>query len=528
MTRIDDAPVDEARAAPVHARRRYAIACTVAVTASGLMLFLSFPPRGWWWLAPVAFVLLGAGLRGRGARSGAGLGLLAGAAFFVPLLSWTGEFVGPLPWLALALLQATSVAGAGAGIALLPDRWWWAPASAAIWTAVEAVRSRVPFGGFPWGRVGFGQADGPFTPVAALGGVPLLGFVVVLTGFSVVAIVVAVHAVRAPPPGAITVALVPVVIVLAAPLTVLHPPVTGDVLVAAIQGNVPRIGLDFNAQRRAVLDNHVRRTEQLAADVAAGRAERPDLVLWPENSADVDPLRNPDARAAVDSAVRAIGAPVLVGAVQTPPDGPPTNTMIAWDPDAGPGETHDKRRLQPFGEYMPMRGFFRLFSPLVDRSSNFVPGDGDGAVRLAGVTVGVATCYEVIFDDLMRESVRSGAQLLAVPSNNATFGWTDMTLQQLAIDRVRAVEFGRTTVVPTTSGISAIVLPDGRVRSASGQFEAAALMEHVPLRSDLTPAVRLGAPVEWILVAGALVALAGVGASPLRLSRYVLAARLRR
>ena len=273
---------------------------------------------------------------------------------------------------------------------------------------------------------------------------------------------------------------------------------------------MPRLGLDFNAQRRAVLDNHVARTEQLAADVAAGRAPQPDLVIWPENSSDIDPLRNPDARALIDRAARRIGAPVLVGAVLQPGGKWPTNTMVVWDPLTGPGEEHDKRRLQPFGEYMPYRAFFRLFSSYADRSSNFVPGEGDGAVDVGPVRVGVATCYEVIFDDLVRQSVRSGAQVLAVPSNNATFGRTEMTYQQLAMSRVRAVEHGRAVLVAATTGVSAVVRPDGTLAAQTEPFTPAALVAEVPLRSELTLGTRLGGQLELALALSALGAVIAV------------------
>lgn len=481
----------------------------VAALLGGVGLFLSFAPRDWWWLAPVAFVAAGFAWRGRGLRRGAALGAVTGLAFFVPLLSWTGEFVGPAPWLVLAAFQATFIAAVGAGIGALPDRWWWPIGGAALWTAGEAVRGRVPFGGFPWGRVGFGQPEGAFAAVASLAGVPVLGFVVVLSGFALLELVRTTVRNAGPMPIALTVALVPAVVAAAAPLATTHARPVGEIVVAAIQGNVPRAGLDFNAQRRVVLENHVQRTEQLAADVAAGRVERPDLVFWPENSADVDPLRHPDARAAVDRATRSVGVPVLVGAVLTPPGGPPTNTMIVWNPDTGPGPEHDKRRLQPFGEYVPFKNFFRTFSALVDRSSEFVPGTGNGAVTASDVVVGVATCYEVIFDDLVRDSVRAGAELLAVPSNNATFGRTAMTYQQLAVDRVRAIETGRATIVPTTSGSSAVILPDGAVQAQTGLFEAAALVEPIPLRRDITPAMRIGTATEGALVVLAALAVLG-------------------
>ena len=86
-------------------------------------------------------------------------------------------------------------------------------------------------------------------------------------------------------------------------------------------------------------------------------------------------------------------------------------------------ERNDKRRVQPFGEYMPWREFFRLFSSYVDRAGYFVPGTGAGRRRHGRRRrSGVAICWEVAFDDLVAGRRRRGAQVLAVPSNNATFG----------------------------------------------------------------------------------------------------------
>jgi apolipoprotein N-acyltransferase len=471
--------------------------------SAGLLLYGGAPPRELWWLAPVSFGLLWAVLHGRNARVGFGYGFTFGLGFFVPLLSWVGEFVGPLPWLALATIEALVLALAGAGVAVvsrLPAAPVWA---AGVWVAAEALIARVPFDGFPWGRVAFGQPTGMFLPVAAIGGAPLLTATVVLTGFGAgeLARRAAVGHRRAALAVPALLAVAPVIAGLAATPLVQTAASNDEVVIALVQGNVPRAGLDFNAQRRAVLDNHAARTERLAGDVAAGRHPRPALVIWPENSSDIDPLRNPDARAVINQAARAIGVPILVGAVLRTDDGHTTNTAIVWDPNTGPGQRHDKRRLQPFGEYIPYRDFFRLFSPYADRAGNFVPGHGDGAVNLGPARVGIATCSEVVFDDLVRHSVQSGAQLLAVPTNNATFGFTEMTYQQQAISRLRAVEHGRTVLVAATSGVSAVIAPDGTVEQRTSLFTPAALVARVPLRSATTLATRLGPLPEWSLAA---------------------------
>jgi apolipoprotein N-acyltransferase len=493
------------------------LARATAATGGGVLLYFGFAPRTLWWLALPAFGLLGTAVHGRRARAGFGLGALFGLGFFLPLLRWTGIYVGPVPWIALSAAEAVFVGVAGAGMAVV-SRLRGAPLwAAAAWVGVEALRARMPFGGFPWGRVAFGQPDGPLLPVAAVGGAPLLSFVTVLAGLALgeAARRLARRELRA----AAVAALVAVVVLAAGQLAALLPPtgaVGRTVTIAAVQGNVPRLGLDFNAQRRVVLDNHVRVTEQLAADVAAGRYPRPDVVLWPENASDIDPLRNADAAAAIDRAARAVGVPIVLGTVLAGEDQTATNSVLVWAPGVGVVDRTDKRRVQPFGEYLPWRPFFRLLSDYADRAGNFVPGTGAGAVDAAGVRLGIAICWEIAFDDLVADSVAAGAQVLAVPSNNATFGRSDMTYQQLAMSRVRAVEHDRSVLVVTTSGVSATIAPDGTVTAATSSFTPDVLVDATPLRATTTLADRLRAVPEWTLL---VVGLAGVGVATRRRGR---------
>ncbi|MEV7547076.1 apolipoprotein N-acyltransferase [Streptomyces sp. NPDC089915] len=480
---------------------------------AGALLYLSFPPRPLWWLAPFALALLAGCLRGRRARAGFGLGFLFGLGYLLPLLVWTSEGVGPVPWLALVTLESLLIGLAGLGIALvsrLPAAPVW---SAAVWVAVEALRARAPFGGFSWGRLAYGQADGIFVPLAAVGGTPLLSFAVALCGFGLYA---AARTARRQPTrtaaalAALTVAA-PVGAALAARPLVSDAAEDGTAVAAVIQGNVPRAGFDFNAQRRQVLDNHANRTIQLAEDVRAGRVPKPDFVVWPENSSDIDPFSQPDAHAVIDNAVKAIGVPTAIGSVLAPETGPLRNTMILWDPAKGPVATYDKRKIQPFGERIPMRSFVRLFSSDVDRvRRDFGPGKEPGVFDMAGTGVGMVTCYEAAFDDAVRSTVRAGAQVIAVPSNNATFGRTEMTYQQLAMDRIRAVEHSRSVLVPVTSGVSAVIRPDGTVVKQTKMFTADALVDEIPLRSTETPATRLGPLPEYALVLVAAGGLAGL------------------
>ena len=125
------------------------------------------------------------------------------------------------------------------------------------------------------------------------------------------------------------------------------------------------------------------------------------------------------------------------------------------------------------------------------------------------VRLGIATCYEVVFDDDVRDAVLGGADLLTVPANNATFGYSDMTYQQQGMSRIRAIEHGRAVVIAATTGQSAVVAPDGALVARTGPiFTPGLLVERVPLRTTTTLATRVGPAPEWVLVGLGLAAVA--------------------
>ncbi len=494
---------------------RLAPAVSLAVLA-GYLTRLAFPDPGWWPLAPVGVALWVVASAGRSLRGGLLVGFAYGLALMLTLLHWSGVYVGVLPWVALSVLQALYLAGLGAllpralrrGAVLAPV------VVAALWVAQEALRDRTPYGGFPWARLAFSQSASPLAPLAAVGGAPLVTFAVALAGGLVGTAVLHLLAARravAAGPGGLRVAaslLAGAAVVGVGALVPL--PVSGrEVQVAGVQGDVPEPGLDFSAERAAVLDNHASGTERLAAEVAAGRAEQPQLVIWPENASDLDPFREADARATIDAAVRAIDAPTLVGAVLRRDDGRLTNASIPWSPTVGPGELYAKRHPVPFGEYIPDRAFFRRFSDKVDLvTRDFAPGSRVGRVDLGPARLGVSICFEVAYDGLIRETVREGADLLVVQTNNATFGYTDEAVQQLAMSRLRAIEHGRAVAHVSTVGVSALIAPDGRMVQQTGLFTPALLEAALPLRTQLTVADRVGVWPELLLAALGLLGVA--------------------
>ena len=357
---------------------------------AGLLGAAAFPKPGIWPLAFLSVAGLSVAVAGQRSRRGALLGLVYGAGLFGPMLHWTSTYVGALPWLILVFSQTWFLALLGAALPVVQRHRFGAVISAALWVAEEAARDRLPFGGFPWGRWAFSQASSPLRWFAALGGAPLVTFAVALVG-TLLAAAVPVRAFerrtastpsrtdRHPPPprseaesvrrrlllaaGQVAAAVLVLLVggALAYPLRPSAQP-GRTTTVAAVQGNVPDRGLEFNARRRQVLDNHVAETLKLAADIKAGRQPRPSLVLWPENASDIDPTTNADAAAVIQRAVDAVGVPILVGGLIDGP-GPDhvTNAGIVWMPTGsaapGPGQRYVKRHPVPFGEYIPLRSW---------------------------------------------------------------------------------------------------------------------------------------------------------------------------
>ncbi len=501
------------REAPCSVSYGLAMQRLLLAIASGAALVLAFPAYDLWFLAPVGVAALALATRGAGVRGGAGLGMLSGLVFFVPTLNWAGSVVGLLPWFALAALQAGFVALAGGVCGWLQSATSLAgpgrvrPAVVALaWVGQEALRDRVPYGGFPWVRLAFSQADAPLGRLAALGGAPAVTFAVALCGGVLAAGVArlwqeragSLRPVRAAVPFALALAIA--VAGLAVPLPSEGP----EAEVMAVQGNVPRAGLEFNAQRRQVLDNHVSATVAAAAQVASGQRPQPDLVVWPENSSDIDPVRNADAGGQITRAVETVGAPLVVGAVLEEPAPGVSNVSLLYLPGRGLVDEYVKQHPAPFAEYIPNRAFFRRFSDEVDLvRADFVAGPGPGVFRVpsrsAGqIRAGVTICFEVAYDALVREEVLRGANLLMVQTNNATFGYTNESEQQLAISRLRAIEHGRSVLHVSTVGVSALVTADGTAHQRTSLFTSAVLSGTLPLRTTFTLATLVGPWPEYV------------------------------
>ncbi|MGC5012249.1 apolipoprotein N-acyltransferase [Streptosporangium sp. DT93] len=521
---------------PAGTRSRPVPAARIAgAVAGGLLVFCAFPPAGLWFLAPPGMAAIMLAVHGVRPRRGAWLGLLAGLALLLPALRWVSP-IGADAWLGLVAIESAYYAFWGAGAALVSRLRLWPLWSAALWVAAEWARGRFPFGGFPWARVAFGQGESPFTPYAALGGAPLVSFAVALCGgllaLAAARALTAPRSAQAPPPGspdapgspvppvppvsrtpgapgvprAALGLVLPLVGALAVPAAALAVPRYGDegrsVTVGVIQGNVPGRGMHpLGDEPAVVLGNHNRLLHRMADDVRSGRVPRPDLVVLPENSTDIDPLRSAFARSEIDAAVRDVGVPVLVGAVVGVGRNERATRSLVWDPVTGPGAHYDKQRLVPFGEFTPMK---ELVLALFERASlvgkQSVAGTRDGDLRMGPVTIGAINCYEVAYDEVVNGTARTGATPLVVQTNNATYALTNLPPQQLAMSQLRAVEHNRAVITSAITGISAYVTPNGSIAWRTEELVPASNVLTVPVRTAQTIATRVGALPEWALM----------------------------
>jgi apolipoprotein N-acyltransferase len=498
----------------------------------GLATYASFPPVDAWPLAAVGPALLVLALTGRRLRGSFACGLVFGLAFFVPLLSWlVNEAL--YVWFALAVALTLIFAVLVIGQRLLLRLRFWPAAVAGWWVAAEGVRDRWPYP-FPWGRLGMSQSVAPDVRWVAIGGVPLLSFLVALTGAMIAWGVLVLlprgedppqtppdgGATRPPVPpgppwrggiwrggarrlGPALGAVVTAGVVLAGGLLPVDP--TGGAptaQVAAIQGDVPRArNLPQQLNDSEVTQNHAAATAELAAQVKAGREPAPDLVIWPENSTGLDPYFYPFIYTLLTGAVTAIDRPILVGEVLQNPE---RNVGQLWVPGRGPTTIYAKRELVPFGEYIPFRSLISTFSSLPSlQPVNFTPGRSAVVFGVGKIRLGDVICYEVGFDNLVRSEVTAGANLLAVQSNDADFeidGQLGETGQQTAMARIRAIESDRAVVYASTTGESSIIAPDGALIERSGIWQQAILDARVPLVSYRTLADRIGAWPEYVII----------------------------
>ena len=385
--------------------------------------------------------------------------------FNLVLLHWTSTYVGSVPWVILAVGLSIFYLPLGAvkrlGIASFP----------LIFIVLEEIRNRFPFQGFGWARIAYSQADAPYAKIAAHGGAVALSAITVLIGLVLCYLFQKQFRILN---------LLPLLLVLV-PINVQMNQTTQALM---IQGNVPKLGLDFNSRAKEVFFNHVKET-----DIALKENGKVDFILWPENSVDVDPFRNPE----VFEALNSYKFPIIVGAI-VGRDDEILNTSILWTKESQ--NVYIKQHLTPFGEYIPLRSLASKISPFVDDVRDFSPGEESTIFTVDKANIAPVICYELLDDQILEKAAKS-SNLFAVQTNSATFGDSAQSAQQLQITRIRAIEHSRNILSVSTTGYSAVIDYNGKVLQKSDLGTAQHLYAEIGLISSTSPRDRYG---DWALV----------------------------
>ncbi|MDR0433345.1 MAG: apolipoprotein N-acyltransferase [Bifidobacteriaceae bacterium] len=504
----------------------------VALAAlAGALAYTAFPALNLWPAAPVAIALLMVALN----RLGPAMGYLAatvfGLALFTPLLWWAAVAAGKVPWVILTIATSAMVGLVGLAwplIRRLPpiaaSPALSALAFAVLWAAVEELRAIAPLGGFPWGRLAFSQTSSPMADLAFLGGSPAVSLAAALAGALLPAVFTHLRGGRTW--AACGVAALAAGLALGPGLIPLDQRAeAGSLRIAAVQGGGEGDVFPEGVTRgRAVLNLHSDVTAELLTQIGSNAI---DLLIWPEDAVAFDLNHRPDVAKELGQIATAAGAPLLLGANEFPDGGGRYNVSLLIEPGGNIAGRYAKRHPVPFGEYIPWRSVARRVTDAVDRVRiDTLPGDEVGVVDVpvartgTNVRVGEVICFEVVHDSLMRDTVQAGAELVVAQTNNASFGTSTESVQQLAMSRLRAIELGRTVVHISTTGVSAVISPAGIVLDEADAFTRATMVQTVPLRTTLTPAARYGGAIGWGIAAlGAGLILTGLAAAIYRSRR---------
>ncbi|MEY2847733.1 MAG: hypothetical protein RI885_398 [Actinomycetota bacterium] len=506
------------------------IAVFLAVVG-GVTLAGAFPQLGWWPLVFVGTPLVLYSLVGRTFWSSLLVGLLAGFAFWGTHISWLTVYLGAVPWLALAGLQSVFFA---IGAAVIAFAWRFADrvqassgqvrragvlrlgvvplVVAALWTLREFVTTTWPYGGFSWGRLSFSQSESPFGDLVAWVGVSGLSFLLAWVCALIVQVARSAPWRRRGIRSIVGAVLTPVVLLLALLTVPAFPIVVDDTAtIGAVQGDSDA-GLFSSYERGEILRDHLAATEPLIG-------EDIDLLVWPENASDLDPLEFRQAQIALDDVTDEVGAPLVVGAVTAEGDDI-FNSVLLWRSGEGSVDQYDKIHPVPFAEYIPDRDFWYPLAPdllsLIPR--DYTVGTRDNVFDIEGTDIraGIAICFDIVDDSLIRRMVADDANIIVAPTNNADFGPSDESVQQLAIARLRAIETGRSVVNASTVGTSAIIGPDGGTLERLPTFEPGTMLQKVPLSTTTTASTVIGQGLEITLSLLGLVGVVALGVAALR------------
>ena len=433
------------------------------VVAGGVVSALAFPRIGPGWLILPGVALFLTGLRMAAGR-GRGLlfGGLYGVAFFGGVIWWLSE-LGLIAVIPLVIIQAAYPAAYGWWLARYNERpaGSWFLLTVGGWALMELVRYRLPFNGFEWGAAGYALSDQWWArDLASIYGTTGVTVMVVAAAAAIAVMV------RAPRNWWLLAPVPALVLVSALPWLDSEDDLLAGQMVAVVQGSTP---CPFE---HCAPDERLRTFQQHLALTRTIEPGSVFLVVWSEGStgsSNADPVQNPEIGEAIAAEARRIGAWFLVGSDRPLNETHWINANVLFDPEGTIVGEYQKQHPVPFGEYIPFRPLFDWIPDLDQVPRDMIPGEGPVVFDLGeGIRLGSVISFEGGFSRYMREQVAAGANVLAVLTNEGSYGNTPGSDQFIGMTRMRAAEMGLDVIHAAVTGKSTVISADGSLGEVSG------------------------------------------------------------
>ena len=283
-------------------------------------------------------------------------------------------------------------------------------------------------------------------------------------------------------------------------------PETPRITAATLQGNISS-SEKWSGGFRSMSERYLMLAENALADIRRKEADSASkscgiLLVTPETAlpVEIDSAENPYVRPFSELAVRE-NATVALGAFSVQ-DGGCGNSMFFLTPDGSISEPYTKRHLVPFGEYLPYRPILQTLLPALAEinmlSDDLYAGTETAVFPSECGGIGTLICYESIFSPLCRDTVRDGADILIVATNDSWFGASAALRHHLAAAQMRAVENGVSVIRAANTGISALIYPNGRAVQTLGAQKTGYLVGELPCERAHTLYTAAGdTPLAW-------------------------------
>ena len=379
-------------------------------------------------------------------------------------------------------------------------------AFSALWVIFE-WSSTLHWSGVPWGRLALGQIELlPMLQSASLFGSYFVSFLLLLVnGLCAYAIY---WRKKALPAGLLAAALLSSNLLFGEIMLRVKPVEDDRVTVAVIQANLNSHEKWGNSASYAITKH-----AELTAKAAGEGAE---LVVWPETALPVDLEYRWEIKEEISEIARTNGVSIVVGAFHVNEEKEEFNALFWVDPDGSFSEqVYAKRHLVPFGEYVPMRDVIvTLIPPLAEISmleEDLTPGRDSALFESEWGRIGSLICFDSIYEQLTLDSVRDGAELMLISSNDSWFMDSAAVYQHQAQAQLRAIESGRSFVRSANTGISSVITARGELLALIDPLTEGYAVSSVPTHSGATLYTAVGNLWVYLCIAFALL-LWGMGA----------------